>query len=134
MHETQLRPRFCETDALGHINNASYFVYFEDARLQFFESIGASVEIKDFNIILASAKCDFISQAFYNQVLAVRTGVSKIGNSSCELAHEILDAETGRLIARGKAVIVFFDFDAQKSRPIPEDIRGILEKHLEKTV
>jgi len=108
LHELKLRTRFCETDAIGHINNTSYFIYLEDARLKFFESIGASVEIKDFNIILASVKCDFVSQAFYNEELTIRTGVAKLGNTSCELAHEILDAETGRMIARGKAVVVFF--------------------------
>ncbi|WP_429897274.1 acyl-CoA thioesterase [Heyndrickxia faecalis] len=50
LHELKLRTRFCETDAIGHINNTSYFIYLEDARLKFFESIGASVEIKDFNL------------------------------------------------------------------------------------
>lgn len=35
MYETQVKVRFCETDALGHINNTSYFIYLEEARIAF---------------------------------------------------------------------------------------------------
>lgn len=39
MYETQVKVRFCETDALGHINNTSYFIYLEEARIAFFEEM-----------------------------------------------------------------------------------------------
>ena len=44
MHEIQISVRFGETDALGHINNTSYFIYLEEARIRFFESIGYNMD------------------------------------------------------------------------------------------
>lgn len=98
MHEIQVTVRFCETDALGHINNASYFVYLEEARIRFFESIGYNMDIKGWNFILASTKCDFVSQGYFNQILAIKTYVSKIGTKSFQLEHDIVCAQTKQLI------------------------------------
>lgn len=129
MHETIITVRFGETDALGHVNNTSYFIYLEEARIKFFEQFGYK-DSKKWNFILASTKCDFVSQAYFNQKLKVTSFVSKIGTKSFQLNHDILDNETGKLIAKGSEVIVFFDFDAQKSIPIPELLRVELERHL----
>ncbi len=51
MHELEVNVRFSETDALGHVNNTSYFVYLEEARLKFFEALGLATN--DFNFLLA---------------------------------------------------------------------------------
>ncbi|MBX9999366.1 acyl-CoA thioesterase [Priestia aryabhattai] len=126
MYETQVKVRFCETDALGHINNTSYFIYLEEARIAFFEEMGASMHTKKWEYILASTKCDFIAQGYFNQVLMIKTFVSNVGNKSFTIGHEITDSKTGSLIAKGEAIIVYFDFDAQKSVSIPADIKQFL--------
>lgn len=129
-HEIPVKVRFSETDALGHISNISYFIYLEEARTEFFAELGFGRDIKNWKIILASASCDFVSQGYYNQKLVVRTEVSKIGNSSFQVVHEINDAESGELIAKGQASGVHFNFEKQKSEPLPEANRQQLEKHL----
>jgi acyl-CoA thioester hydrolase len=123
MHEIQITVRFGETDALGHINNASYFTYLEEARIRFFEKIGYNMNTKNWNFILASTKCDFLSQGFFNQILSIKTFVSRIGTKSFQLEHDIYCAQTGEHIASGNAVIVYFDFEKQKSEPIPDLLR-----------
>lgn len=128
-HELLVNVRFSETDALGHINNTSYFIYLEDARIKFFETIGFEMDAKEWRYILASTKCDFIDQGYFNQLLKVRTKVSHIGNKSFTLEHEIIDSKNNHLIARGTAVMVYFDFEKQKSEPIPELLRVELERH-----
>ncbi|APH07089.1 acyl-CoA thioesterase [Bacillus weihaiensis] len=129
MHETTVRVRFCETDALGHVNNTSYFIYLEEARVQFFEEIGYGMKTDDWTFILASTKCDFIDQAYFNQELTISTEVSKIGNKSFHLAHSIVDKLTDEVIARGEAILVYYQFDLNKSIPIPTELRDTLEKH-----
>lgn len=42
MHEWEVTIRFCETDLLGHVNNSNYFIYMEDARVQFFQTVISS--------------------------------------------------------------------------------------------
>lgn len=131
-YETKVKVRFCETDALGHISNISYFIYLEEARTDFFIDLGFGADLEDWKVILASAKCDFVRQGYYNQKLEVVTEVLRIGRSSFTIVHRIQDAETGELIANGEASAVYFDFKAQKSETIPDNLRKMLEKHLVK--
>jgi acyl-CoA thioester hydrolase len=119
MQEIQVQARFGETDALGHINNTSYFVYLEEARIRFFESLGYSMELNDWKFILASTKCDFVSQGYFDQLLTVKTYVSRIGSKSFQLEHNIVCSQTQQLIAKGNAIIVYYDFTSQKSEVLP---------------
>ena len=129
---TKVKVRFCETDALGHISNISYFIYLEEARTDFFIELGFGADLDDWKLIMASAKCDFVRQGYYNQKLKVISEVQKIGRSSFTIVHQIQDAESGELIAKGEASAVYFDFKEQKSEKIPDDLRSELEKHLVK--
>lgn len=130
IQEIEVTVRFCETDALGHINNTSYFIYLEEARIKFFESLGYSMDKDEWNFIMASTKCDFVNQGYFNQILTVSTYVTKIGTKSFEINHEMICSQTGQLIAKGNAIIVFFDFTDQKSKPIPDLLREGLKSYL----
>lgn len=130
MHEIQVNVRFGETDALGHINNTSYFIYLEEARVRFFEELGYRMTINEWNFILASTKCDFINQGYFNQLLTVTTSVSKIGTKSFQLEHEIICSQTKQLIAKGNAIIVYFDFNEQQSAAIPDLLREGLKSYI----
>ncbi|WP_338777705.1 thioesterase family protein [Metabacillus sp. FJAT-52054] len=131
MHdEIKVKVRFCETDVLGHVNNTSYFIYIEEARVQFFGKLGSPLTADNWPFILASASCDFMEQAYFNQELIVKTAISKVGGKSFHLEHIIEDANSGNMIAKGKAVIVYFNFTRQKSEEIPDELRSVLEKYL----
>jgi acyl-CoA thioester hydrolase len=130
METITVTSRFCETDALGHINNITYFVYLEDARIKFFQTIGFDMDVKDWRFILASTKCDFVSQGYFNQELKVTTYISRVGSKSFQLEHDILCSNTNQLIAKGNAVIVYFDFQEQCSKEIPKLLRNRLNNHL----
>jgi acyl-CoA thioester hydrolase len=129
-HTMTVNIRFCETDALGHVSNTSYFIYLEEARIRMFEELGYGSDIKNWRFIVASAKCDFVNQAFFGQRLKIETNVAKIGNKSFQFVHRILDEKTGTLIALGESTIVYFNFQTQKSEPIPDDLRKQLERYL----
>jgi acyl-CoA thioester hydrolase len=129
MHEIQINVRFGETDALGHINNASYFIYLEEARIRFIEMLGYRMDTKNWNFILASTKCDFASQGYFNQILSIKTYVSKIGTKSFQLDHVISCDRTGEIIARANAVMVYFDFENQRSEPLPDSLKNALRKY-----
>lgn len=130
MNEIQVKVRFGETDALGHINNASYFIYLEEARISFLEELGHKMDSKQRNFILASAKCDFVRQGYFNQILSIKTYVLKIGTSSFQLEHEITCTQTKELIAKGNVVMVNFNFEKQISEPLSALLREDLEHYL----
>lgn len=129
MHEIQVNVRFSETDALGHINNTSYFIYLEEARIRFIEALGFNMNTEAWNFILASTKCDFLSQGYFNQTLMIKTYVSKIGTKSFQIEHDIIDAKTDKLIAKGNAIMVCFDFEKQQSEPLPEILKEGLQHY-----
>ncbi|WP_088007340.1 acyl-CoA thioesterase [Indiicoccus explosivorum] len=131
-HETDVKVRFCETDALGHISNISYFIYLEEARTDFFGEMGFEMGIGDWKFILASAACDFVSQGYFNQKLKVISEIGRIGNSSFTIIHRIVDGG-GKLIATGEASIVFFDFENQRSERLPDWFRERLADHMAET-
>ncbi|MFJ8260248.1 acyl-CoA thioesterase [Peribacillus asahii] len=129
--EIDVYVRFCETDAAGHVNNTSYFIYMEEARTKFFKAVGYDKDNRgEMNFVVASAQCDYLAQAYANQTLTLSTRVSKIGTKSYTLAHEIKSADTGAMVAAGSAVIVCFNFQTQQSEVIPPELRSILEQCL----
>ncbi|MCA0971963.1 acyl-CoA thioesterase [Halobacillus litoralis] len=127
MHEIEVNVRFCETDLLGHVNNNNYFVYMEDSRIQFFNELGVAGD--NWSFILASTSCDFLKQVYFNQTLMIKSHVVKIGNSSFHLEQDMYEKESGDLVAKGKSVIVQFDFEEQKSKPMSDEMKRILESH-----
>lgn len=120
VHKSFIRTRYCESDVLGHINNVSYFIYLEQARVDFFVDTNILDNSKEWSFVVASAHCDYLKQAYVNQNLVVKTWVSHIGRTSIKLKHKILDQTSEELIAEGEVVLVSFSFTAQKSEPLHE--------------
>jgi acyl-CoA thioester hydrolase len=135
-NEIEVYVRFSETDAAGHVNNTSYFLYLEEARTRYFnKNLGLEFNGKQDlslnNFILASTKCDYISQAYAGDILNVKTTVSHIGNKSFTIHHVITNSKTNKVIVRATATLVSFNYSEQISRAIPNEIRAHLERNLE---
>ncbi len=123
-----LNPRFAETDQLGHINNSTLAVWFEEARTPVFRLFNPDLSHSTWNLILARLEIDFIAQLYYGQPVTIETGIVKIGNSSLTLQH--LAYQQGQPACRGQSVLVHFDYQQQKPTTIPENIRKKLTEHL----
>jgi len=122
-----ITPRFLETDALGHINNNSYGVWFEAARDKFFRIFNPSSNIKEWNLVMAHSSFDFLNEVFWGKDVVIKTGISKIGNSSIELVHAVY--QDNKLCTTGKAIIVHYNFETKQSMKIPDGIKDKLEEH-----
>ena len=111
---TDIQVRFCETDLVGHVNNVSYFIYFEQARVDFVKMLGTSMFTSDWTLAVVSLHCDYINQAYFDQILEITTSVSRIGEKSFTLVHEIKDKKRQNLIAKGESVVVLLDMKRKK--------------------
>lgn len=128
MFTSSFSPRFYETDAFGHVNNTVVTGWFETAREPIFRIFTPAMDIKALSMILARVEVDYVAQIYYGVDVEVHTGIEKIGNSSFTVWHEAY--QNGKLVARGKAVQVYFDFATQKSGPVPAHLREALQQHL----
>ena len=128
MFEATFSPRFYETDAFGHVNNTVVTGWFETAREPIFRIFTPEMNVKDLKLILARVETDFVAQIYYGKDVLVKTGIEKIGNASFTVLHEAW--QNGGVVARGKAVQVYFDFETQQSSRIPDHFRTALEKHM----
>lgn len=126
MFTTSFSPRFYETDAFGHVNNTVVAGWFETAREPIFRIFTPDMDVKSLPLILARIEIDFVAQIFYGRDVQVKSWIEKIGNASFTVVHEA--AQNGEVVARGKAVQVFFDFTLQKSGKLPDQNRKELEK------
>lgn len=104
-----IKVRFSETDMFGHVNNTVVFTYFEEARIEFFKSLGLMqywIEGDcDLIPVVADLQCDYLSQTYFDEKLEVKVKVSKIGSSSVDL-HYLVQKQNGKPAFVGRGTIV----------------------------
>lgn len=126
--------RFRDTDNLGHINNAVYLTYVESCRTHFCDEVlgfpvfstGSKIPI-----ILARAEIDFLAQGYLHHKIKVKSNISHVGTKSFRQDYEVTAGD--EVLARSSAVLVWFDFAANASVKIPDDVRQKLNEYLRPT-
>ena len=113
--------RWGDLDAFGHVNNATYLIYAQEARFAWSKML---------EMVVARAEVDFIAPIYTGDIyIDVEIWVNKIGNSSFALTYEMKNGD--ELVARVKTVQVTVSMDTKKSRPINDAEREFLTKYLE---
>lgn len=130
--QKQVTVRFSDTDAMGHCNNACFFSYMEEGRVQYFAKLFPDHKPYDqfelFPFILADIQASFKTPAFCGETLTVGLGVTEFGNKSFVIEYEIIEEKTERLVATGKSVLVMYDYQKKEAYPIPEDIKNRIKE------
>jgi acyl-CoA thioester hydrolase len=144
-----LEVRFRDCDPMGHVNNAVYLTYLEQARLAHWRQLrgfgarggdedavaashddgvsspaqGSDERVAGLpSVILARVEADFKSPARFGEVLDIRIGLVALGRTSFTYEYEIAD-HAGRLVATARSVQVMYDYQLGRPIPIPDAIR-----------
>lgn len=124
---TPIRVRFCETDANRHVNQVSYFVYIEQARMDYFAHLGLTAATHDpfsrWTLIAVDLACEYKAQAFFGQTIHAHARVVRMGRSSLTLEYALVEPTGPRLLATARGTLVYFDREEGKSTPLPPTIR-----------
>ena len=119
--------RFSDTDAMGHVNNAVYLSYLEEARVEYLRRVVGRPRVKDMGVIVARIEIDYKSPAFDHERLVVGCRVDKLGGSSISMSYRIEEKATGRLVAVAASVMVAFDYVRGRPRRLEQELRGKME-------
>ncbi len=123
-----LRPRFRDTDAMGHINNAVYITYLEVARQEYWRAFkGGDNNYRVVPFILAHVDIDFRSEALMHETLDLCIRCSHIGTRSFGFDCEIREQDSQRLVVSARTVQVFYDYTAKSSIVCPPELRAQIE-------
>ncbi|GAB4486235.1 MAG: thioesterase family protein [Anaerolineales bacterium] len=113
--------RYADLDPQGHVNNARFLTYFEQARVHYLIHLGLFSKQQSFleiGIILAEVTITFKAPVYFGAQARVGARVSRLGTKSMTMDYEMTD-DQGTLYATGSTAIVTFDYQTHATIPIP---------------
>lgn len=122
-----MRARFRDTDGMGHVNNAVFFSYCEEARAAYFRAVAQVTDYRRAAIILARASCDFRSAILFGEEFDVGVRVERLGRKSFEMIYRAHARSDDRLLFEAASVLVAYDYEADRSTLVPAKFRRQVE-------
>ena len=126
MFSYKVEPRFCETDALGHINHTVVPMWLEQARTPVFKLFNPSLSLEKWNLILKSICVDYSSQIYVGTIVEIKTYIGEIRQTSFTVEQEVFQSE--KLVAKANIVLIHFDYQKQIKANIPPEVKENLIK------
>jgi acyl-CoA thioester hydrolase len=116
--------RYGDLDPQGHVNNAKHLTYFEQARIQYLIELGLFTKDQSFmniGVIIADVHITYFEPIYFGQNIKVGVHTAKIGNKSMTWEQNIVDADSGKELAKGEVIIVTYDYKEEKTISIPQE-------------
>jgi acyl-CoA thioester hydrolase len=125
--EMRIPIRWGDMDAMGHVNNTSYFRYLETIRIDWLYSIGCVPDPEGEGPVIVNAFCNFYKQLEYPGEVIARLYASDPARTTFETWCLLSRADDPQTIyAAGGATTIWVNFPGQKAAPLPERMRGIV--------
>jgi len=117
--------RYGDLDPQGHLNNAKYLTYMEQARINYLRHLGLwkGGSFLDIGVILADFHITFRAAVQFGQAVRVGMCISRLGNKSLDSHYVMEDAHSGQVLAEASSVLVAYDYRDNRTIPIPEEWR-----------
>ena len=132
-HHTRLEVRFRDIDAFGHVNNAAFVTYLEQARIRYLIDNLDIETPQHLPLILAAIQVDFRAPILFGQEVVIGTRVDWIGNTSLSMSHRMTagtasDGEN-RLAAEAATVLVAYDYATEQPIRVPDPWRAAFAEY-----
>jgi acyl-CoA thioester hydrolase len=120
-----IKVRYHETDMTGHINNVSYFIYFEQGRIDYLDHLQLTDDLfnEESVAVVADLECQFIGQILIRDPLKLYVRIAKLGRSSLDFEYAIVETSMNQIKAVGRGAMVHIDKKNGKSMPVPNVVR-----------
>jgi acyl-CoA thioester hydrolase len=111
-----------DIDAMGHLNNAVYFSYFEFGRQKYWHRVlGKLDRVFDIGFVMASAAIDYRRPVYMGDVLDLEIRCPRTGRSSFDFSYQL--RRDGEIVAEGRSTQVLWDWDRNVRREFDDGLR-----------
>ena len=119
--------RWHDNDVYGHVNNVTYYSYFDSAMNTYLIQQGG-LDIHNGEVVgfVVSSSCDYFAPIAFPEAIEVGLRVGKLGKSSVEYELAVFRQGEEQACAAGRVVHVFVDRARNRSTPIPDHVREAL--------
>src|SRR5215218_2901765 len=111
-----------DLDSFGHVNNAVYLTFVENARIEYLKEVVEAVRRDEIRNIMAAVKIDFRAEIGYEDELQIGVRTDRIGTKSFQLSYRMVRGD-GEVAAEVTSTQVMFDFERGAAIEVPEDWR-----------
>jgi acyl-CoA thioester hydrolase len=119
--------RWGDMDALGHVNNTTYFRYLESGRVDWLRLLNCSMDAKDEGVVVVNAFCNFYKQLEYPGDVLLKMYVSDPGRTTFETWATMERADQpGVIYAAGGATTIWVDVANKKAKNLPDWLRTLV--------
>lgn len=128
---TSLKVRVSDLNYGGHVGNEAILLIAQEARMQFFQSLGFESETKiegGIGTIVADAAVVYKAESFYGDELSIKIAYDEFNKYGFDLYYKISNKENEKEIARLKTGVVFFDYENRKLTALPNKVKAAIEK------
>lgn len=126
VYQMELPIRWGDMDAMGHLNNTSYFRYMETIRIDWLSSLHQVPAADKEGIVIVNAFCNFYKQLEYPGRVLLKMYASDPSRTTFETWVTMERAEAPGLVhAAGGATTMWVDFPKQKAMPLPDWLRDL---------
>jgi len=124
VYETEIAIRYRDIDAMGHVNNAVYATYLEQARTEFIERV-VEEPLLETGAVVSELSVDYLRPIDLGEVVTVSIAAEELGTTSIPLSYGI--RADGEVAATAETIVVVYDREAGEPGPIPESWREAIE-------
>jgi acyl-CoA thioester hydrolase len=125
-YEIQFDVQFRDLDSMGHVNNAAYASYIEQARIQYLQDIVGD-ELGELTAVIATLDMEFERPIEYGERVTVPVRAGTLGTTSVPIEYEIR-TENG-CAATAETLLVAYSRSDEEPRPIPDEWRKAIRAH-----
>lgn len=127
VYQMVLPIRWGDMDAMGHVNNVSYFRYLETCRIDWFESVGIRAVPEGTGPVIVNAFCNFYQEFTYPGNILITLYTSDPGRTTFETWATLENSlAPGLVMAAGGATTIWVDYAAKKAVDLPPAIRALV--------
>ena len=125
---TDLRVRITDLNYGNHLANDKVLSMIHEARVRFFNELGyGETDIEGLGIIMSDAEIEYKNQGFYNDLIRIEITIDNLHKKGFDFFYKLENTHTGKIIARIKTAIIFFDYSMQKPSVIPQKFLAKIE-------